>query len=244
MARSTRIVKKKKKKATKKDAKSVPAAPKAPKDKLIRMPDLREEMLLVEILGRTPYIQNRLSDEVVDGIEATRMEGGGQSAEAKERPPLDPKAEMLAKLHLIEAAKNGAGLDLKKCKFGIPVAAFKKAIADITYTLTGTFKKNTNAALNIEPDFAGMVALKFKGAPYMRRGVKNRPFLIYYQPVFSPWGCTLRIRYDMSMTTQSSVISMLRHAGAKVGVGNNRPEKGGEFGTFGVGKIQVIKVKN
>lgn len=239
MAKKTTLPRKDKKKAVQKVRQSISDPQKA--KTTIEVPELREETIIVEIIGRTPLIQNRLSDEVVDEIERTRMKGGTQSAGKKERPPLNPKAEMNAKFHFIKAVKNGKGPDLKKSKFGIPVSAFKKAMASVAFTVAGVFAKHTNAALNIEPDAFDLVELTSKVPPYMRRGVKNRPFLIYYQPVFAGWSCKLRITYDMAMITREDIVSMLRHAGLKVGIGNNRPEKGGECGTFGVGKITVLK---
>jgi len=238
-ARNAKSVKKTAKKTVKKAAKKADVSKSS---KFISVPPLREDGFVAEIIGRNPYVQNRLADKTVDDIEEKRKRGASGAASAGERPPLDPHAEMISKLHIIKAVRNGKGLDLKKSEFGIPVASFKKAIVSVIGMLTGGFAKHTNAALNIEPDAFDLVRLKTKAAPYSRRGVKNRPFLIYYQPVFAEWGCQLKIIFDTSMTTREHILSMLRHAGSKVGIGNNRPEKGGECGTFRIGKVKDLKV--
>jgi hypothetical protein len=53
-----------------------------------------------------------------------------------------------------------------------------------------------------------------------------------YRPEFAEWSAELEVIYIKSSLTQDSVLSLIDAGGMGVGVGEWRPEKKGDFGTF------------
>ena len=63
-----------------------------------------------------------------------------------------------------------------------------------------------------------------------------------YQPEFLEWSCALIVTYVTSALTRNSVVSLINAGGMGVGVGEWRPEKGGDFGTYAVDVTKDVEV--
>jgi hypothetical protein len=55
-----------------------------------------------------------------------------------------------------------------------------------------------------------------------------------YRPQFDQWSVDINIEYDADLLQQGDIVNLIDRAGFGVGVGEWRPEKGGEFGRFAV----------
>ena len=55
-----------------------------------------------------------------------------------------------------------------------------------------------------------------------------------YRPEFSEWSILLRIEYDTEWISADTIVNLLERAGFGIGIGEMRPQKGGEFGRFQV----------
>jgi hypothetical protein len=83
------------------------------------------------------------------------------------------------------------------------------------------------------------------GEPWMREdvatiGMGSRD--LRYRAQFDEWHATLRVTYVASTFSQDAVLSFLDAAGMTVGVGEWRPEKGGEFGCYAIDPAREITV--
>lgn len=58
---------------------------------------------------------------------------------------------------------------------------------------------------------------------------------IRYRAEFKEWRVDLRILYNMRVISKEQIAHLLNLAGFSVGIGDWRPEKGGQFGMFEVG---------
>jgi hypothetical protein len=63
-----------------------------------------------------------------------------------------------------------------------------------------------------------------------------------YRPQFTNWRATLKVRYIKSQLSQASVLSLIDAGGMGVGVGEWRPEKGGDMGTFTIDESRDLVV--
>ena len=100
-----------------------------------------------------------------------------------------------------------------------------------------------------------MIPLKFTGKKPIMNTARVRvgqggmaKTSLAYRPEFPGWSCKLRIGFDKSVLTPHQVISLLAHAGAKNGIGEWRPQKGGDYGRFdvfpaGASKTIIAKAK-
>lgn len=55
-----------------------------------------------------------------------------------------------------------------------------------------------------------------------------------YRPVYWPWACELRVRYVAGSTSAEQIGYLLMLGGEAVGVGEMRPERGGNYGRFAI----------
>jgi hypothetical protein len=65
---------------------------------------------------------------------------------------------------------------------------------------------------------------------------------IFMDAEFTEWQTTIDVTYVTSMLTKDSVISLIDAGGLGVGVGEWRPEKNGDFGTYGIDETREIEV--
>jgi len=218
------------------------------KGRIIKLPSLNEDLLDVEIIGTMSYIQNGFPKAAIAALGQTRAGGTDKPIpkDTKGQEDQDPDAEALSKMHIIDEAYDKAGEIVKaKCLCGIPVSALQKSITTAAWQVNSIPKKQILAAIAVEGHEGGsFVPFKHNPKKFDIRqgwGKVNRKLLIFYQPVFSDWKAHVTVRFDRAMIDKGTVLQLVRNAGSKVGIGNNRREVGGECGTFRIGKVVEVK---
>lgn len=189
------------------------------------------ETIRVPILGTTPLIINRFSEKAKRAM-LDAMQGKKSPKQNK-----DPKAEYEAAFYRIDGGQ-----------FGFPVIGFKAA------TVGGARfygKDVTMTALKQSMFFRGEMGVDgqqlavINGEPVMREDVVRvgrGGTDLRYRPQFTQWQTELTVIYVKAMLTQDSVLSLIDAGGFGVGVGEWRPEKGGDFGTYEVDKDRDVEV--
>lgn len=69
---------------------------------------------------------------------------------------------------------------------------------------------------------------------YRSVGVSGTVRVMRCRPRFMDWGFTVRLFYSPEMIDQSSLVDYARTAGQFIGLGDYRPDCGGQFGRFSV----------
>ena len=137
------------------------------------------------------------------------------------------------KLVVDKMPENPTEYDIANARFGFPVTAFKACAIDAGYQ-QGIIPKKTTArgAFHILGDFA-----EIEGKPQIREdmvrvgmGVAD----IRYRGEFPEWSVVLTIRYNPRAMSAEQIINLLNFGGFSNGVGEWRPEKDGDHGTFHV----------
>jgi hypothetical protein len=198
----------------------------------IQIDRIDAETMIVPIIGTSPLIVHRFSEKAKKQM-LDAMQGRQTPKEAK-----NPEAEYEAAFYRL---KDGDG-------YGFPSTAFKQA------TVGGARfygKKLTMTALKQylffrgEPGADGQSLVRLEGEPHMRedvvrigRGGTN----LAYRPEFSEWRTALTVIYVKSALTRNSVLSLIDAGGMGVGVGEWRPERDGDFGTFRVDPSRDVEV--
>lgn len=198
----------------------------------IQIDRIEAETIKVPIIGTTPLIMHRFSEK------AKRQMLDAMQGRKTPKVPKDPAAEFDAAFYRLE---DGAP--------GFPVLAFK----DCTIGGARFYGKDvTMTALRQYMFFRGEVGddgralCRIEGEAQMREDVVRvgrGGTDLRYRPEFREWSATLEITYVTSALTRESVLSLIDAGGMGVGVGEWRPEKNGDFGTFRVdpdGKIEVV----
>jgi hypothetical protein len=91
----------------------------------------------------------------------------------------------------------------------------------------------------------GQKLARITGEPHMREDVtrvSSGGTDLRYRPEFTEWSTEVEVTYVKSMLTRESVLSLIEAGGMGVGVGEWRPEKKGDFGTFAIDETRDIEV--
>jgi hypothetical protein len=192
---------------------------------------LAEETIRVPIIGTSPLIIHRFSEK------AKRQMLDAMQGRKTPKTVKDPQAEYEAAAYKFE---DGG--------YGFPVIGFKAA----TISAARFYGKDvTMAALRQFVFFRGEVGkdgqqlARIKGEPVLREDVVRvgrGGADLRYRPEFREWSTTLEITYIKSVITQSSVLSLVDAGGLGVGIGEWRPEKSGDFGTYRIDTDKKVEV--
>lgn len=198
----------------------------------VQIDKIGTETLLVPIIGTTPLIVHRFSEKAKRQM-LDNMQGRKSPKETK-----DPDAEYEAAFYR-----------LKDDSYGFPVLAFKAA----TIGAARFYPRNaiTMTALKQfvffrgEPSQDGQSMVRIDGVPRMREDVVRvgrGGTDLRYRPQFDEWSTTLEVIYVPTALTRSSILSLVDAGGLGVGVGEWRPEKDGEFGTYRIDPTKDVEV--
>lgn len=188
----------------------------------IVIPEIMNQELIVDIVGRTPLLIKRFDEKTQQGIEEAQ-----QGVAKRKKEPRQPAEEC-----------ERARIKDEKGRDCIRAIWLKKGMA----AMGGYFgipRGNVEQGVYVVGD---LLPIQFHGKkPIMntsrvRVGVGSMAKTsVAYRPEFRGWVVKgVRIGYDASVLTPHQVISLLQHAGGKNGIGEWRPQKGGDFGRFDV----------
>lgn len=199
----------------------------------VQISKIASETLLVPIVGTMPLIVHNFSEK------SKRQMLDAQQGRKSPKRVRDPQAEYEAAFY---RTKDG---------YGFPVTAFKAATIgaarfygkDVSMTSLRQFifmrgEISDNDAQALVPIY---------GEPRMREDVvrlggPSRSADLRYRPEFPEWSTTLEVTYVKSSLSRESVLSLIDAGGLGIGVGEWRPEKRGEFGTFRVDPAKEVEV--
>jgi hypothetical protein len=189
------------------------------------------ETIAVPIIGTTPLIVHRFSEK------AKRQMLDNMQGRKSPKEPKNPAAEYEAAFYRLA---DGSG-------YGFPVVAFKDATVGgarfYGSSVTMTALRQSIFFGGVPGD--GMSLTPIDGEPQMREDVVrvNRGGTdLRYRPEFQQWSAVLTVTYVKAMLTKNSLLSLIDAGGMGVGVGEWRPEKGGDFGTFRIDPDRAIEV--
>jgi hypothetical protein len=205
------------------------AEPESPAE--IQIDPIGVERIQVPIIGTTPLIVHRFSEKAKRQM-LDNMQGKKTPKERK-----DPAAEFEGAFYRFEDGSNG-----------FPVIAFKAATVsaarfygkDVTMTALRQY-----LFFRGEDGVDGVSLAPLEGEARMREDVvrvgKGGTDL-RYRPEFRKWSTVLDVTYVTSALTRSSVLGLIDAGGLGVGVGEWRPEKKGEKGTYRVDPDRDVEV--
>lgn len=194
--------------------------------------------MLVPIVGTAPLIVHNFSEK------SKRQMLEAQQGKKSPKEIRDPRTEYEAAFYRIA---NEGGAD----RYGFPVTAFKACTVgaarfygkDVRMTELRQFLFFHGILTKADPQ----QLVEIHGEPEMREdivrlGGMSRSADLRYRPQFIEWTAQLRITYVTSSLSESSVLSLVDAGGLGIGVGEWRPEKRGEFGTYQVDPAKDVEV--
>ena len=197
----------------------------------IEIDSIASERIQVPIVGTTPLIVHRFSEK------AKRKMLDDMQGRKSPKEPKDPQSEY-----------EQAFYKLVDGSYGLPAVAFKSA------TIGGCRFYGKNVTMASVRQFVfmrgragddGQQLTPITGEPHMREDVVTvgrGGHDLRYRPQFDEWAATLEVDYITSALTRASVLSLINAGGMGVGVGEWRPERSGDFGTYRVDPDRDVEV--
>ena len=226
------------------------------KDEVVAIKPIREKVAVVKIEGTSPLIVHNFGIKGrlqlpggstpfdATGIEDTGLKPEKRAVQSRMEAFIESmywisgKPAEYTEAAFTEAVKSGA-------RFGFPVAAFKRAAIDAAYTKKWVENKvGLRGAFFIEPDGNsedGEDLVEILGdTPVMREdivriGTVSKVPDLRWRAQFTNWYAELKIRYDANGEySLSDICNILNAGGHYNGVGEWRPQKNGQYGSFKV----------
>lgn len=190
-------------------------------DSPIILPTIRLETVSIPIIGDTSLITNAMTEERKDQIEQAAMKKAHRA-----KPARDPVKEYEMSKYILP--DGGCGH---------PAAAFKRAGVEACRLIDGFPMTEARVLFHVLGDL-----VPINGDPKPRRDMvpANKGgggSVPCYRAEFSPWSCTLTVRYYANKLTLEQIVNLFNLAGLG-GVGCWRPSapmgKSGNHGMFHV----------
>ena len=190
------------------------------------------ETLQVPIVGTSPLIVHKFSEKAKRQM-LDAMQGRKTPKVAK-----DPEADYQSSFYRLDDDT-----------YGFPVIAFKAA----TVGAARFYGKSVSMTalrqfIFMNGEFSkadGQKLARISGEPHMREDIVRVGMGgsdLRYRGEFSEWSSVIEVVYVRSMLTRESVLSLIDAGGMGVGVGEWRPEKRGDFGTYMVDPTRDVEV--
>lgn len=185
----------------------------------IDIPAINNQELEVDIVGRTPLLIKRFDEKTQESIQEKQA-----GAAKRSKAPRDP-AEECERARITDARGKDCvraiwfkkGMAAMGGYFGIPRGNVEQGVYILGDLIPIQFTRRVMNTARVR----------------VGQGAMGKTSLAY-RPEFQEWSCRVKLGFDAAVLTPQQVIALLAHAGAKNGIGEWRPQKGGDFGRFDV----------
>jgi hypothetical protein len=189
-------------------------------DEAVTVPPLETGKVTFTVHGLSSLIVHRFGEK-----SRKQMEDNQQGVARHKKAPKVPEEEFRSSLYVIND---------KKGIYGFPASGFKKAMVSACRYAEGFTMTKALGSFHVMGDL-----LQIKGPkPIMRTDVVrvgkfgSKTSDIRYRGEFKDWSIDVEILYNQRVVSKEILAHLLHLAGFSVGIGEWRPEKGGQFGMF------------
>jgi len=188
----------------------------------IEIPAPNIQLIKVKIIGTSPLIYHKWAEKAIKMIEDKQQKKATKGREAR-----DPDAEYKDSFYY------DADGDI-----AFPARNIKQAIVGSARFLQDVKMTILRGAVFVKGDKEGMIKVEYKAKDKRMRKdmvtVGMGTADVRYRGELLDWSMTFIIEYDGDLMSASQVVNLLQRAGFSQGLGEWRPEKNGDNGTFEV----------
>ena len=186
--------------------------------KAVSVYELNLKTIHLRVKGLSSLIVHKFDEKTIRQIEE-KQQGSGKS---KQKAARNPEAEF-----------KGARYIINKKHDGFPASGFKKA-AVRAGTFMGIKMTDSRGSFHVIGDLVPITCAKGPKlrTDMVRIGMGTSD--VRYRPEYEVWSAELEIRYNANVISAEQIVNMFNTAGFSTGVGEWRPERGGNFGMFEV----------
>jgi hypothetical protein len=195
----------------------------------IKLKPLNIREIKFTIVGTSPLIQHAWSQKALRQLRMTAQERRKVPKVAR-----DPDAEAAGAMYTID---DKPAFPLLALKASMINAAHKDLGIEKTLVKKSFFIPATNPERLIEMQCSEPIIRE----DIVRIGMSQTD--IRYRPEFQEWKVNVTAHYDADNLNDGDIVNLVNRAGFGVGVGEWRPEKGGEFGRFVIDTTRPVETK-
>jgi len=205
----------------------------ASKTVTINLPEIKLEKHKLYLVGTAPLLVHAFPEKSRKAMIDKQMKNAKGGRDAR-----DPYAELEASKYILPDGRDGFPAIGFKCS----VITACTSLSDITKVAARQAIKIPGISMNtpgvIEGSFVRTSLIPLvTHPPIMREDVvklsgPSRTAEMRYRPEYSDWGVVLEIILNGQVISIGQLGSMFQAAGHGVGIGDYRPEKNGDCGTF------------
>jgi len=189
----------------------------------IEIHSVKRGNITLRMIGQTPLYFNSMSAKAMRDL---LVGGGRKTAAEKKEIKHNPEQEFR------ESVYTKSDGDTYLC---FPAPGVKSAMATAALETAGINKTNVNRGIFVPGDH-----IQIWGKPYLKMDIvrsadMNKTPDVRTRAFLPDWVAEINIKYVVPTFSAHSIMSLLNNAGAMVGIGDFRQEKGrGSYGTFAV----------
>jgi hypothetical protein len=197
----------------------------------ISLREINLQTVELQILGTSALIQHCWSAK---GLREMRMTKSERALHKKQNPPKsrNPEEEAEAATHRMS---DGS--------YAVPVTAIKASIISAAHKDLGIEKTAVKKSLFLIADEGDLIRMTCS-EPTVREDIVRIGMGstdLRYRPQFDDWSVKITAQVDADILSADILANLVKRAGFGVGIGEWRPEKGGDFGRFEIDQGFGIK---
>ena len=192
-------------------------------DQAIMIKKIEPDIVRCAILGASPMIMHRFAFKAWQEL---LLPAAKKNAAAKaENLKHDPLNEFRECCYRNRSEEEPTAIHY-------PAGAFSKALAAAALDLPGATKAQILRLVGVVSTQINIYGTPTLGMDMVRSSDMARTPDVRTRAYLPEWCCTVDISYIKSLIGKEQIINLLDAAGLIVGIGDYRPQKGGQYGRF------------
>jgi len=191
----------------------------------ITIPQVTRTTLVVTVKGITPLVVHRMDD-----VTRREMEDKLMGKAVKKRKPVDPEKAYLECIYYTEGDYHGfpcSGAKAAMVRGGKHVGLVMKDLKGATWVRGVPSLNDDREVLEIITDEP---PIKRTDLVKIGMGIST----LRFRPEYKNWEMEIPVMFAVNSFTDEQIINAINAGGWYAGLGENRPEKGGDWGRFEV----------
>ena len=190
----------------------------------VKLEVLDIKVLPIKIVGVSPFISNKFSDQALAKMENKQR---GITTQKSKREPKEEEVESY-----VHRTNKG--------DVGYPVAAFYNGMIEVAPYLEGMNKKLVGGSIKVLPDDGSLIEITYSNMEPKRDAVKLNMSAsnVIYRPMFDGWGAELKVQFNAALVSPQQIVNLINLAGFQRGIGAMRPGSPKKPGSMGMYKVK------
>jgi len=193
----------------------------------VKLPPIHRRVVRTTIVGISPLIQHQWGEKA---LQMMRDKHAGKKT--RTRDVRDPEQEGRDAMYTCDDGTPG-----------VPLTAIKSSLISAAHKDIGIEKTLVKKALFIRCDDSNKILKMDCDEPEIREDavrVGQGSADLRYRPYFMRWSVDIEWEIDGQLLQIEDLLNLIDRAGFGVGIGEWRPEKGGEYGRFEVDRTKAV----